>query len=91
MANEPDTPQPPIGLNPTPSNKPDFKKVQTKEEQQVLIFEPAQFATEYFQTLGLSVCSKCGSKKQTDGSGKIICVIGMTVKKECPMLDKEGK
>jgi hypothetical protein len=42
--------------------------------------------------LGLSVCTKCGSKKQTDGFGKIVCTIGITIKKECPMLaGKEDK
>lgn len=91
MANEPDTPQPPIAPNSTPSNKPEFKKAQSKEESSVSASEPAQFATAYFQTLGLSVCSKCGSKKQTDGSGKTTCAIGITVKKECPMLAKEDK
>ncbi len=91
MANEPDIPQLSIAPTPIPSNKPDFKKSQSKEEPFVSATEPAQFATEYFQTLGLLVCSKCGSKKQTDGSGKIICAIGVAVKKECPMLSKEGK
>jgi hypothetical protein len=45
----------------------------------------AQFSTNYFQILGLSVCSKCGSKKQTDGTGQIVCAIGL-VEKGCPMV-----
>lgn len=94
MPIEPETQQP-ILPEPTPGNKPEFKKSQSKEEPRIpeIPAEKAvQFATEYFQTLGLAVCSKCGSKKQTDGFGKIICAIGITVKKDCPILaDKEGK
>jgi hypothetical protein len=70
-------------------SKPEFKKIQAKEETSVSAEQPAQFATDYFQTLGLVVCPKCGGKKQTDGLGKIACTIGLT-KKECPML-KENK
>lgn len=76
---------------PAPS-KPEVKKVQAKEETSASE-QSAQFATEYFQALGLAVCPnpKCGSKKQTDGFGKVICAIG-TIKKECPMLAaKEDK
>lgn len=41
------------------------------------------FATSYFTALGLSVCSKCGGKKQTDSDGKVVCSIGDT---NCPMV-----
>ena len=81
MANQPENLQPVPMAEISIATKPEFKKAQPV----------AQFATEYFQILGLSVCSKCGDKKHTDGFGKIVCAIGITVKKECPMIDKEGK
>ena len=83
MTNQPENLQFASVAEVSPATKPEFKKAQPA----------AQFATEYFQTLGLSVCPnpKCGSKKQTDGFGKIVCAIGITLKKDCPMIDKEGK
>lgn len=81
MANQPENLQPVLVAEVITATKPEFKKAQPA----------AQFATEYFETLGLSVCTKCGSKKQTDGFGKIVCAIGITFKKDCPMIDKEGK
>jgi hypothetical protein len=90
MANEPENLQLPLTTEVSTAAKPEFKKAQPKEDPKVA--QPAEFATEYFQTLGLSVCTKCGSKKQTDGFGKIVCTIGITIKKECPMLaGKEDK
>ncbi|MEG3875797.1 hypothetical protein QT972_00235 [Microcoleus sp. herbarium7] len=90
MAELTDTLQPIIP--PQVPSKPEVKKNQAKEETSVSAEQPAEFATEYFHTLGLAVCAKCGSKKQTDGAGKITCAIGITIKKECPMLaGKEDK
>ena len=81
MANQPENLQPVLVAEVSTATKPEFKKDQPA----------AKFATEYFQTLGLSVCPKCGDKKHTDGFGKIVCAIGITLKKDCPMIDKEGK
>ncbi|TAG98720.1 MAG: hypothetical protein EAZ18_00140 [Oscillatoriales cyanobacterium] len=90
MANEPENLQTAPTTEVSTAAKPEFKKAQPKEDPKVV--QPAEFATEYFQILGLSVCTKCGSKKQTDGFGKIVCTIGITAKKECPMLaGKEDK
>jgi len=47
----------------------------------------ADFASDYFKTLGLQVCPKCGSKKQTDGYNSVICGVGES---NCPMV-KESK
>lgn len=44
------------------------------------------YASDYFKTLGLAVCTKCGNKKQTDGFGNIICGLSDP---SCPMLQKE--
>ena len=91
MANEPENLQPALSAEVSTAAKPEFKKAQLKEDSKIAQPE-AQFATEYFETLGLSVCTKCGSKKQTDGFGKVVCAIGITAKKECPMLAaKEDK
>lgn len=48
----------------------------------------ADFASGYFKKLGLSVCPKCGSKKQTDGHGNVICSANEST---CPMVEGSKK
>ena len=48
----------------------------------------ADFASNHFKALGLPVCSKCGSKKQTDGYGNVICSINES---SCPMVEESKK
>lgn len=75
----------------TPPSKPDPKKTPLVAIAPVVV--PAQvvevFATSYFATLGLVVCSKCGGKKQTDGNGMTVCSIG-SKKADCPMTKEES-
>jgi hypothetical protein len=91
MPNESEIPPPVPEPLPTSATKPEVVKKSQLPQSKGVGFVPhpekvAQFATNYFQTLGLSVCSKCGSKKQTDGTGQIVCVIGL-VEKGCPMVN----
>lgn len=48
----------------------------------------ADYASDYFKSLGLETCYKCGNKKQTDGYGNVICGVG---EPSCPMVEEAKK
>lgn len=48
----------------------------------------ADYASDYFKKLGLEVCPKCGSKKQTDGHNNVICGVGES---SCSMVEESKK
>jgi hypothetical protein len=92
----PENPNSPLTLE-TPDTNPLKPKVESgvkKPADTSKVETPSQvkanFPSDYYKQLGWSVCSKCGSKKQTDGFGNIVCAISISAP-NCPMLDKEGK
>ena len=65
----------------TPVEIPKTKESQPKTEPK----EPDPeyvFPTQFYASLGVPVCPKCGSKKQTGDQG-VICAIGS---KQCPLI-----
>lgn len=96
--NPPHLPNPESPLSPQTLETPDSTPLKPKVEAGVKkatedskVTPPpsvkADFASDYFKVLGLPFCSKCGSKKQTDGHGNVICSVNES---SCPMV-KESK
>lgn len=92
MATTSENPNSPPTLE-TPDPNPPKPKVEAgvKKPPDVSKVQPpptvdANFPSDYYKNLGLSVCPKCGSKKQTDGY-KVICAVSSD---DCPMI-KESK
>lgn len=69
------------------ATKPPEKKTENpvKEkvaETQEIVANPSLFPTEFYSSLGIPICSKCGSKRLTNEHGTI-CAVGS---KECPLI-----
>lgn len=72
---EPEVPKP-------PEKKTEIPVKEKVAETQEIVVNPSLFPTEFYSSLGIPICSKCGSKRLTNEHGTI-CAIGS---KECPLI-----